>query len=263
MLSSAPTLAPAPALVSPRPGLANGVAVAGVGSVYPGGKMAAFRSQCNDSDSDSDPPLVILDEVKMLGLQPSPEEEDFIQVDDDDEEEDETPTIKSINNVIKKKSVLNYDGLSYENTLSITPQDSQRDNLTPPLTSIPDVKTKLELNGGKNGVYESRVETPEERSPSPVLSDPEKQACNLSAEELRSIKLRNNNVRQLIYKEVKKPGRQHKELWDMLAKLHGPPWVRMQFILEVRQEAVRFKRRELAEELQSRSDSLSKLEVDR
>ena len=34
----------------------------------------------------------------------------------------------------------------------------------------------------------------------------------------------------------------------MLGKLDGPTWVRKQFILEVRQEAVRFKQRELAEE---------------
>ena len=62
---------------------------------------------------------------------------------------------------------------------------------------------------------------------------------NSSAEEMRSIRLRNNNVRQLIYKEVKKPGRAHKELWEMISRLHGPPWVRRQFIMEVKQEAVR------------------------
>ena len=61
----------------------------------------------------------------------------------------------------------------------------------------------------------------------------------LSADELRSIRLRNNNVRQLIYKEVKKPGRSHGGLWGMLSDLHGPPWVKRQFIQEVRQEALR------------------------
>merc|ERR1712241_487504 len=82
----------------------------------------------------------------------------------------------------------------------------------------------------------------------------------LSPDELRSIRLRNNNVRQLIYKEVKKPGRGHAELWEMLASLHGPPTVRRQFIQEVRQEAVRFKRLRLAEQLQKRSDSLACME---
>merc|ERR1712226_828643 len=113
-----------------------------------------------------------------------------------------------------------------------------------------------------NGVYDSRVEDTE-RSPAPDPSNTEMSGMGLSAEELRSIKLRNNNVRQLIYKEVKRPGRQHRDLWEMLGKLYGPPSIRRQFIQEVRQEAVRFKRKELAEELQKRSDSLSKLEVDR
>ena len=60
-----------------------------------------------------------------------------------------------------------------------------------------------------------------------------------SEEELRSIKLRNNNVRQLIYKEVKRPGKCHSLLWKMLDELYGPPWVRRQFIQEVKQEALR------------------------
>ena len=61
----------------------------------------------------------------------------------------------------------------------------------------------------------------------------------LSPEELRSIRLRNNNVRQLIYKEVKKPGKIHGELWDMLSNLQGPPWIRRDFIKEVKLEAMR------------------------
>jgi hypothetical protein len=61
----------------------------------------------------------------------------------------------------------------------------------------------------------------------------------VTEEELRSFRLRNNNVRQLIYKEVKRPGRCHVQLWKMLEGLHGPPWVRKQFIYEVKQEALR------------------------
>jgi len=80
----------------------------------------------------------------------------------------------------------------------------------------------------------------------------------LTPEELRSIRLRNNNARQLIYKEVKRPGKKHDQLWQMLAQLHGPPWIRKQFIIEVRLEAIRFKRRDLADQLQSRCDKLSK-----
>jgi len=93
---------------------------------------------------------------------------------------------------------------------------------------------------------------PPEITPKPVLEN------QLSPEELRSIRLRNNNVRQLIYKEVKRPGRVHSILWRMLAELHGPPWIRRQFILEVRQEAVRFKRSELAERLEEHCKKLVK-----
>jgi hypothetical protein len=61
----------------------------------------------------------------------------------------------------------------------------------------------------------------------------------VTEEELRSFRLRNNNVRQLIYKEVKRPGRSHDVLWKMLDGLHGPAWVRKQFIREVKLEALR------------------------
>lgn len=248
------TITPALLTTPSRPGLANGVSVSGGGgSLYPGGKMAAFRAQCKDTDLDSEPPLLIMDEGKMTGLQSNTEDEDIIQVDDyQEEDEEEPPPIKTINNVIKKKSVMNYDVLPFDNCLPVPEFDPP----TSPLHSIPEAKVKIELNGGKNGVYDSM----DTRSPSPLSGDPDIKHLELSAEELRSIKLRNNNVRQLIYKEVKKPGRQHKDLWEMLGKLHGPPWIRRQFIQEVRQEAVRFKRKELAEELQTRSDSLSKLE---
>eukprot|EP00088_Acartia_fossae_P009653 TRINITY_DN1470_c0_g1_i11.p1 TRINITY_DN1470_c0_g1~~TRINITY_DN1470_c0_g1_i11.p1 ORF type:complete len:1068 (-),score=228.93 TRINITY_DN1470_c0_g1_i11:1485-4688(-) len=79
----------------------------------------------------------------------------------------------------------------------------------------------------------------------------------LTEDELRSITLRNNNVRQLIYKEVKRPGKVHTNLWKMLDELHGPPWVRRQFIQEVKLEALRFKRSVLATQLEDRCQSLS------
>jgi hypothetical protein len=82
--------------------------------------------------------------------------------------------------------------------------------------------------------------------------------CTLTDDELRSIKLRNNNVRQLIYKEVKKPGKVHQDLWNMLDNdLHGPPWIRRQFIQEVKLEALRFKRSVLAIQLEDKCKSLS------
>ena len=65
------------------------------------------------------------------------------------------------------------------------------------------------------------------------------QEPELSKEELRCVLIRNQNMRQMIYKEVKRPGRCHVHLWKMLEGLHGPPWVRKQFIHEVKQEALR------------------------
>ena len=59
----------------------------------------------------------------------------------------------------------------------------------------------------------------------------------LSREELRSVKLRNQNMRQMIYKEVKRPGRDHGRLFQMLRELHGPRHVRRDYISEVRRES--------------------------
>ena len=72
----------------------------------------------------------------------------------------------------------------------------------------------------------------------PVAPDPppplvRQDSRTLTAEVLRSIWLRNNKVRPLIYKEVKRPGKRHDKLWEMITQLHGPPWLRKQFILEV------------------------------
>ena len=244
-------------LPKPAGGLSNGVAVAGLGPVYPGGKMAAFRSQCELPDPmDIDPPPLIMEtEIKILGQVPlrENEEDDVVRV-VEAEEEDELKTISSM----KKKQqgvVATFDSLSYDSSPSLTPPDSPaRDCSSPPLLSLPEVPnaTKLEVNGKNNGVYQDYLMEPlVARSPSPVMIKPEpkseplsaevvkERSRSYSAEELRSIRLRNNNVRQLIYKEVKKPGRAHGELWEMLARLHGPAWVRRQFIMEVKQEAVR------------------------
>ena len=240
--------------------------------------MAAFRSQCELPDPmDIDPPPLVMEtEVKILGQVPlrETEEDDVVQVVEAEEvEEDE---LKTINSMKKKQQVVvaTFDSLSYDSSPSLTPPDSPaRDCSSPPLLSLPEVPiatrgeypTKLEVNihlgnqghsnGKNNGVYQDYLMEPlVARSPSPVMiikpevkSEPlplsevpvKERSRSYSAEELRSIRLRNNNVRQLIYKEVKKPGRAHGELWEMLARLHGPDWVRRQFIMEVKQEAVR------------------------
>ena len=73
-----PPLTVFPSALLPHPGgLGNGVMVPGLGTVYPGGKMAAFRSMCSDGDTDTDAelqPLVIMEEVATRvgqGLYPS------------------------------------------------------------------------------------------------------------------------------------------------------------------------------------------------
>ena len=246
-------------LSKPAGGIPNGVAMAGLGSIYPGGKMAAFRSQCEVNDPmEVDPPPLIMEESKLAGqipLRESKEEESVQLVDADDGEEDE---IKVINNLKKKQQIVvaTFDSLSYDSSPSLTPPDSPaaRDCSSPPLLSLPELPNvnKVEVNGKNNGLYQDYLMEPliaaEHRSPSPVMvkSEPvlsdlpvKERSRSYSAEEMRSIRLRNNNVRQLIYKEVKKPGRAHKELWEMISRLHGPPWVRRQFIMEVKQEAIR------------------------
>ena len=52
----------------------------------------------------------------------------------------------------------------------------------------------------------------------------------LTPEELRSVRLRNQNMRQMIYKEVKRPGRDHTDLIRMLGDLQGTRPVRVEYI---------------------------------
>jgi len=250
-LISSPSPAPLPIPpLSPSPAsLTNGVVLPGLGSVYPGGKMAAFRSLC-DSDQDSDgesPSLVILEET----LKPHHPEPPVELLDPQEN------LVKSL--ILKPKPIVPIcpvdDPTPAPLPIHIPPQELLESDLIKPI-----------VNGDNNGVEEPEMidlveEDGKETIPSPEQGD---QEC-LSVEELRSIRLRNNNARQLIYKEVKKPGKKHEELLEMLGKLHGPHWIRRQFIEEVRLEAVRFKRRELAELLQKRVEILSKLKdtVDR
>lgn len=73
---------------------------------------------------------------------------------------------------------------------------------------------------------------------------PQKQEWN--HEERRKVETRNNNMRQIIYKEVKRPGRNYDRLLELLKELHGPAEIRQQYILDVIKEANRFKRNHMA-----------------
>ena len=88
-----------------------------------------------------------------------------------------------------------------------------------------------------------------------LLPDPN--LPKLNKEELRSINLRNQNMRQIIYKEVKRPGKNHDRLIKMLKHdLHGPPQIRREYIKEVIAEAGRFKRKALVDVLEQRMEEL-------
>ena len=63
-------------------------------------------------------------------------------------------------------------------------------------------------------------------------------------------------MRQMIYKEVKRPGKDHRKLFEMLKTLHGPRNIRRDYIGEVILEAKRFKRKLLADLLNSKMDDL-------
>ncbi len=61
------------------------------------------------------------------------------------------------------------------------------------------------------------------------------------------IKAKNNHMKPLIFKEVKRPGRNYDRLMTLLKEIQGPINIKEQFVLEVVREASRFKRTNLAE----------------
>merc|ERR1712045_328304 len=75
-------------------------------------------------------------------------------------------------------------------------------------------------------------------------------------EERRKVETRNNNMRQIIYKEVKRPGRNYDKLLELLKELHGPAEIRQQYILDVIKEANRFKRNHMAQIIQQNMPNL-------
>ncbi len=126
---------------------------------------------------------------------------------------------------------------TYNTTIPLTNSETcNSDSDKVPLISSQDSKSKSNQRVGSISPDPSVTVTTVTNGPNSLA----KEEKILTADELRSIKLRNNNVRQLIYKEVKKPGKLHTDLWKMLdSDLHGPPWIRRQFIQEVKLEALR------------------------
>ena len=236
-----PVQSPPPA---PPRHLSNGVTVpGGLGPVYAGGKMAAFKSLCDtDLDNDCDEPLMIAETSAADNINPVQIEDNEEADEEEDEEEEEEEIIElpvPVENHVKH---------------TVTPQDKKapsnaRDEVTilevkkeKPPTTLVNGSSDHDVNHGnhKNSVLTNQsvnLDTENHIKNNHVAKEPDR--LKLSSDELRSIYLRNNNVRQLIYKEVKRPGKAHSELWEMLANLHGPAWVRREFIQEVKKEALR------------------------
>jgi hypothetical protein len=96
--------------------------------------------------------------------------------------------------------------------------------------------------------------------PAPVKPEPGSDP-QMTKEELRCVLIRNQNMRQMIYKEVKRPGKDYSKLFEMLRDLHGPPSVRRSYIYDVINEARRFKRETLVDKLEKALDDLISVPV--
>jgi len=220
--------------------MSNGITISGgVGPVYSSGKMAAFKSICDkDLDSDGEDALAIVEDLgKVVSNKMSDDYDDDIQL---------------VNHVMDNS----IDNPVSHETVLVANNENQKSDKVPvvPVLTNGDHDTIVTLNNKKASISSAIVSNVFE-------NDNNTSNSALSPEELRSIRLRNNNVRQLIYKEVKKPGKVHADLWEMLSNLQGPPWIRRDFIKEVKLEAMRFKRMRLAEQLQKRCDALVSAEA--
>ena len=217
-----------------------------VNGIKPAGKIPSYFNDFKEEFEESG--LQLIEEVKIIST------EDSIRILDKKREIARNSVVKTSKLDISKndfRKTIADDILSNLNEIKDSSLNSWMPNgqLDSPIHREPDLipLPQIDLTGLEKPTPpesqpvepcdEKRLQytnVPPEITPKPVLEN------QLSPEELRSIRLRNNNVRQLIYKEVKRPGRVHSILWRMLSELHGPPWIRKQFILEVRQEAVRY-----------------------
>ena len=148
-----------------------------------------------------------------------------------------------------------------------SPQD-----LTPPQTPEPEVikieetnttetetEAKAEIKQEEENlpsIIIEEIQNNENNEPKQIISSPvkaekpvkiETKLPEWDNEERRKSETRNNNMRQIIYKEVKRPGRNYDRLLELLKELHGPADIRQQYIIEVIKEANRFKRNHMAQ----------------
>ncbi|XP_040580954.1 integrator complex subunit 6-A [Lepeophtheirus salmonis] len=178
--------------------------------------------------------------------------------------EDSDPPQLSIPENTLIPSVMIKDGLCTENELSGNAIEGskvfniKKDNSDAPVSIIFESSCREELNTP----YDSDEDQISITSLDP-LSDLNEEGQSLlrhNTEELRSIKLRNQNIRRIICKEVKRPGKNHDRLYQILKEeLHGPSQIRRYYIEKMIEEAFRFKRKSLAEYLLLKMDELIRI----
>merc|ERR1712029_1301074 len=100
-----------------------------------------------------------------------------------------------------------------------------------------------ELNNGSKSSSPAKKK-PEDKN---LAKKKEEKVKMMDVEARRKVETRNNNMRQIIYKEVKRPGRNYDKLLELLKELHGPAEIGQQYILDVIKEATRFKRNHMAQ----------------
>ncbi|XP_063239498.1 integrator complex subunit 6 [Bacillus rossius redtenbacheri] len=71
----------------------------------------------------------------------------------------------------------------------------------------------------------------------------------LGRKELAKIKRHNLDIRAMLYREVRRPGKDHTQLFDLLRTLKGPVELQVALVQQVIEESLRFKRRILADRL--------------
>ncbi|XP_020294202.1 integrator complex subunit 6 isoform X2 [Pseudomyrmex gracilis] len=85
---------------------------------------------------------------------------------------------------------------------------------------------------------------------------PEKEK-KLTKKELEDIKRHNLNIRELVYKEVRRRGTNYNTLFSHLHQVQGSLYIRLAFVKDIVRESLRFKRRNLASLLEEYLNTLS------
>mgnify|MGYP001244268931 FL=1 len=136
---------------------------------------------------------------------------------------------------------LQFYNFSVPPTLPSIPIPPSIEPSTIPEEPVNNENNEPELNNGSKSPAKKKTEDKN------LAKKKEEKVKVMDVEERRKVETRNNNMRQIIYKEVKRPGRNYDKLLELLKELHGPAEIRQQYILDVIKEATRFKRNHMAQ----------------